>query len=138
MAFNFEKKRRAFRSIKRTLPAQIGNIARNHYLRAFREQGFTDVSLDPWAKRKTRNRSDRRTTRSRAILVNTGHLRRSIRVGRARFNLIEVGSYGVKYARYHNKGERPQPKRQFVGKSKVMNDQIRKKIRKEIKNAIFG
>lgn len=136
MAFNFERKIKEIQRLKKTLPRRVGNVAKNHYLKAFRDQGFTDDTLDPWTARKTKNRSDRRNKRRRAILVDKGHLRRSIRVGRATWNRIEVGSYGVKYARFHNRGEGKLPRRQFVGASRVMNAQIRRLIQGEIKRAL--
>ena len=132
MAFNFKEKAAEIRRTKRTLPIQVGNIAKNHFLDSFRDQGFTDSSLSPWAARKTRNKSDRRNRANRAILVDSGDLRRSIRVGTARFERIEVGSYGIRYAGYHNKGEGRQPIRKFVGSSRKMNTEIRNKIRKQI------
>jgi len=134
MAFNFDKKLKEFKRVQRILPRQIGNIAKTHYLKAFRDQGFTDKNLNPWEKRKTRNKSDRRNKKRRAILVDTGTLRRSIRVGRASWNGIEVGSFGVKYAKYHNQLHRKykNTRRQFIGDSQVMRKQIRAKIDSEI------
>jgi len=122
--------------MKGSLPRQVGNIAKNHYLKAFRDQGFTDDRLNPWKRRKRPSSSDRRNRGRRAILVNRGHLKRSIRVGAASFDRVEVGSYGIKYAKFHNKGEGKLPERKFVGASKVMNEQIRRKIRREIKNIL--
>jgi phage gpG-like protein len=136
MAFNFKEKAAEIRRVKSTLPIQVGNIAKNHFLDAFRDQGFTDTTLSPWAARKTKNRSDRNNSATRAILVESGDLRRSIRVGMARFERIEVGSYGVSYARYHNKGEGRQPIRKFVGASVKMSMEISKKIRKEVNNIL--
>ena len=134
MAFNFDKKIREFKSLKKDLPVKIGNIAKNHYVKSFRDQGFTDEKLNPWASRKRPSRSDKRNRGNRAILIKSGQLRRSIRVGRATFNRIEVGSYGIKYARFHNRGEGNLPVRKFVGSSQVMNQKIIMKIRKEVKD----
>lgn len=136
MAFNFKKKIAEIEKKKRTLPKQVGNIAKNHFLDSFKKQGFVDNSLDPWAARKTKDKSDRRNPNSRrALLVKTGQLRRSIRVGRASWDRIEVGSFGIKYAARHNQGLAGMPKRQFIGESGQMNRKIREKIRSEIKNA---
>ncbi len=136
MGFNFKKKIAKFKATKKKLPVAVGAIAKSHYLKSFRDQGFTDNTLSPWAKRKRPNRSDRRNKANRAILVNRGHLRRSIRVVRAKWNRIEVGSTGIKYAKYHNQGKGRLPKRQFVGASKVMNRKIRARIRKDIKKTL--
>lgn len=136
MGWNFKKKIRDFKRVKSNLPIVIGNIAKNHYVKSFRDQGFTDKTLNKWQKRSSRNRSDRRNKASRAILVDSGRLRRSIKVGRATFSYIEIGAYGVSYARYHNKGTKKIPKRQFIGESKVVRDSIRKRIRRDIKNVL--
>jgi phage gpG-like protein len=136
MAFNIKHKIKELQRIKSNLPARVGNIAKNHFLKAFRDEGFTDSTLSPWKKRTTRNRSDRRNPARRALLVDSGALRRSIRVGSAKFSRIEVGSYGIKYAGYHNRGEGRQPQRKFIGSSAVMNEEIRRKIRQEFKNML--
>lgn len=137
MAFNFDRKIKEIQKKRAILPKLIGNIAKNHFLKAFEDEGFTDNTLDPWKSRKTRDKSDRaRPNDRRAILVKRGHLRRSIRVGSARFDRIEVGSYGVVYAARHNRGLAGMPKRQFIGSSRVMSTKIRAKIRTEILKAI--
>ena len=133
MAFNFKKHIARFKASKRKLPIAIGAMAKSHYLGSFRNEGFTDKTLDPWASRKTKNRSDRRNRAKRGLLVDKGHLRRSIKVKKASFSRIEVGSVGIKYARYHNRGEGKQTKRQFVGRSQVLNEKIRRRIRKDTK-----
>lgn len=133
MAFNFDQKIREIERKKSTLPLKVAAIAKSHFQKSFKDQGFTDTKLDPWASRKTQNKSDRRTTKRRAILVDSGALRRSISIVKATFNRIEVGSTGISYAKYHNRGLKPQPLRRFVGRSVVMNRKIRAKIRAEIK-----
>lgn len=136
MAFNFKRKIAEIERKKRTLPRQVGNIAKNHFLKSFKDGGFTDESFSPWKARKTRDKSDRRNpNKRRALLVKTGQLKRSIRVGRATWNRIEVGSYQIKYAARHNQGLAGMPKRQFIGESGQMNRKIKEKIRSEIKQA---
>lgn len=136
MGFDIKQKLAELKTKKKLLPVRIGNIAKNHFLDSFREGGFTDVYFDPWASRKSKNRSDRRNPRPRAILVDSGALRRSIRVGSARWDKIEVGSFGIPYASYHNQGIGKQPVRKFVGSSAVMSFKIRKRIREEIKDVL--
>lgn len=133
MAFNFKKKIARFKANKKKLPLAIGALAKSHYLKSFRDEGFTDQTLSPWAGRKRGNRSDRNNKARRGLLVDKGHLRRSIRVVRANWNRVEVGSTGIKYARFHNRGE-GQPQRQFVGRSAVLNTKIGKRIRRDTKN----
>lgn len=134
MAFNFKRKIAKFKTNQKRLPVAVGALAKSHYLKSFRDEGFTDATLSPWDKRKTKNKSDRRNKARRGLLVNRGHLRRSIRVVRATWNRIEVGSTGIKYARFHNRGEGRQPKRQFVGSSRVLNKRISNRIRRDTKN----
>lgn len=134
MGFNFKQKIAKFKTQNKKLPVAIGAIAKSHYLKSFRDQGFTDDTLSPWDVRKRPNRSDRRNKANRAILVDKGHLRRSIRVVRATWNRVEVGSTGIKYARFHNRGEGRLPKRQFVGASRALNRKISNRIRRDTKN----
>ena len=132
MAFNFAKKIREFKKLKKELPIVLANMAKRHYVDSFRKGGFTDASFSPWQARKSRDRSDRSRVnagRNRAILVKTGHLRNSIRVRIATFQKIEIGAYGVPYGVYHNNGEGKLPKRQFIGKSRQLDYKIKRRIR---------
>ena len=97
-------------------------------------------------KRKNPTKADKRTGKQRGLLVQSGALRRSIRVGVATWDKIEVGSYGIEYAQIHNRGGRgvafgkypfQMPKRQFIGTSRVLNDKISKLIKKEIGKNLF-
>lgn len=137
MAFNFKAKIAEIQKMKRTLPIQVGNIAKNHFLNSFRNQGFTDTNLSPWQKRKTRNSSDRRNPKKRrAILVDTGAMSRSIKVGTARFNRIEIGAYGIDYAQYHNDPKKARVHRPFISDSVTMNRKIKAKIRNAVKDVL--
>ena len=114
----------------------IGQIALNHFTKSFRDQGFTDESLQAWKPRKrVRGRNDE----GRAILVKTGALRRSLRktnIGKYRVRI----SSNLPYSRVHNDGLRAgrgkgftMPKRQFAGKSATMDRKIRNKIHRRIR-----
>lgn len=117
-----------FKQKKKSLPRKIGNIAKRHFLQNFRRQGFVDEILSPWAARKRPDKG-----RKRAILVKSGALRASIRVQSASFSKIRVGSYGIPYARKHNRGEGI-VQRQFVGPSKQLEKKVSEKINEEIKS----
>lgn len=132
MAFNFKQKIERFKQMKRTLPVVVANTAKNHFLEGFRKGGFTDETFDPWAKRKAKARRNA----GRAILVDTGQLRRSIKTITANFNRIEVGSTGTKYAARHNQGLDGMPKRQFIGNSGQLRKKIRKIIQQQIKDIL--
>lgn len=133
---NFGKIRRKAKKVKAETPRLIAGEAVTHFKRSFRNQGFTDTRLDPWKKRKTSNAADRRTKKRRAILIDSGDLRRSTRTKRASFRTIQVGAYGVFYARFHNRGAGKLPKRQFIGSSKKLNLAIRELIRRRMEAAL--
>lgn len=74
----------------------MGVMALNHFRGSFIKQGFTDRHLTKWKKRK-------RGDSSRAILVKTGKLKRSIRIVRKTLTSVTIGS-DVPYAIFHNQG----------------------------------
>ena len=124
-----------FDRMERTLPRLLGNKILNHAKQSFRDQGWTDEGLDPWAQRKRGNKADRRTGKTRAILIDSGALRRSLSVQSASMKAIRVGSYGIPYAGRHNRGLSGMPKRQFVGKSKKLSNKLELLVRREFKRA---
>lgn len=149
----------------------MGQIALNHFTNSFRDQGFTDDNFSPWKRRKNidsrrgRGRKrygadhrladgtgvdlrrwektvDVRSVKNRAILVQTGTLRRSIRKqARGKYKVMIISN--VPYANVHNEGLHSgrgsgfqMPKRQFVGYSAIMARKIENKIRMRI-HSIF-
>ncbi len=148
-----------------------GTMAVNHFAKSFRNGGFINRSLEPWAKPKRTFAKKDTAAKTRGILIKSGLLRKSIRVTRQSGLSIWVGS-DVKYAQIHNEGgqvkipERSQvlnfatkkgktrfskeknakfsqkvtmkersftmPKRQFMGESTQLENQILKMIEKEI------
>lgn len=133
---NFKGIKSKVKKVKAVTPRLIAGIATEHFKQSFRDGGFTDDRLNPWAKRKRGNKADRATKKRRAILVDSGDLRRSIKPRRFTFNQIVVGSYGTTYAKRHNRGLDGMTKRQFIGGSHKMNLQIKLLIRKRFKKAI--
>lgn len=75
-----------------------GVLAVNHFTKSFRDGGFTDESLEIWKPRKRTERG-----KSRAILVKSGRLRRSLR-SRRLGNLAVKIMTDVPYAKIHNDG----------------------------------
>lgn len=75
-----------------------GVLAVNHFTKSFRDGGFTDETIERWQPRKKRERGG-----SRAILVKSGRLRRSLR-SRRLGNLAVKILTDVPYARIHNDG----------------------------------
>ena len=105
--WNFEKVLKAFDALKQNdLPLLVGKEAQQHFIKGFRQGGGqTDASTGGWKPRTSKDLSDRRNTdKARAILVKTSHLMRSIKLKEHRFELIRVGTLGIRYAQIHNEG----------------------------------
>jgi len=134
--FNFKAKIKQFQKINRTLPKRVGNVALNHFLESWDNEGFSDGSInsDPWAKRDKEPKG-----KKRKILIGkgTGILKGSMKlIPGATFKKIAVGSYGIKYASRHNRGLDGMKKRQFIGKSRILDKKIKQMIRNEMKKLL--
>ena len=86
----------------------MGVEAVNYYKKSFRDGGFTDESLRRWKPRKGEitggiAKVSKKSKGSRAILVKSGELRRSIRVVRKNLKSVTIGS-DLPYAQIHNDG----------------------------------
>ena len=92
---------------------EIGNMvtimgveAKNHYVKSFRDSGFTDGSFKRWKPRKGEVSGfgvSKKSKGGRAILVKSGDLRRSVRViSKSQFT-VTLGS-DLLYAQIHNDG----------------------------------
>ena len=68
------------------IPAKAGAMIVQHANEAFRNQGFTDVGLQPWTPSKS-NKDE-----GREVLVKSGRLRRSIRVVNTTPDSVTVGT----------------------------------------------
>jgi phage gpG-like protein len=88
------------------LPIVVGNEAINFALDNFRNQGFLGNSFVKWPARKKITRWGQRLKRpGRALLVDSGRLRRSLRIVSLDTGTVTVGT-DVPYARAHNEGSR--------------------------------
>lgn len=127
---------------------EMGTDAKNHFVRSFRNQGFEDKSIVKWKPRRGEiigsgiAKVRRKDKSSRAILVKTGDLRRSIRVINKSYRSITLGS-DLPYAQIHNDGLNGRafgkyafkmPKRQFIGHSTKLINHLRSKLDKRIVN----
>lgn len=120
----------------------VGAEATKHYKQSFRDEGFTDSSLEKWAdvKRRTHPRHKKAASARRKILTgDTGDLGRSLehkRQGKA------VAIHSDKpYAKVHNEGGRAgrgkgftMKKRQFIGKSAELDRKIGEVVTKRLNN----
>lgn len=122
----------------------------------FRDQGFTDTTIKKWDKRKTQDSNQRDITRYRTDRVGrSGSLNRYGSKNADRAVLVGFATGGDKlknsfkyhvskgsntvilrtykpYAARHNQGLDGMPKRQFMGKSVYLNQQIADKIKREL------
>lgn len=136
--WDMKRKLVEMKRFERIVPKQVGNMALNHFLESFDNESFSDGRLnsDPWKQRSSKTKADRRTGRRRGLLIQSGSLKGSLKVAMATMRKIAVGSYGIKYASFHNNGTTRLPKRQFIGESKMLNRKIRKLIRKKLDQII--
>ena len=88
----------------RDLPQQVATIAVNFSKDRFRQQAWVDTTTKPWAKRKS-TAWGRRERQGRAILVDSGRLRRSIRKVYVSAEVVVIGT-DAPHARVHNDGFR--------------------------------
>ena len=144
-SFKFGLTKKIFLSQKRRLPIVLGNIAKNFFLEAFRKGGFTDVGFKRWKQRRKRLGRGRTspTLKEAATLVQSGKVKRSIRVRPATFRITRIFT-NVVYAAIHNfglqglafgKASFKMPEREFMGKSKVLERKLERRILKEIDKA---
>lgn len=99
--FNLNRYERHFKKVLQYAPGMLGNDAVNFFLDNFKRQGWLGNSIEPWRKRSPKAKRNR----GRAILVDTGRLRRSIRIIQASGGVVRIGS-DVPYAKAHNEGFR--------------------------------
>jgi phage gpG-like protein len=159
-----------FSEALRKIPRLVGAQAVYFFNQRFREQAWADDTTHPWKARKKGAKRDF----GRAILVDRGHLRRSIKVTQASLSRVVVAST-VPYAQVHNEGfdgvvnipahtrrkygrvkdgrrtkkvvaattqvkahsrRMRMPKRQFMGNSAVLNQQIARIIQAELNRSL--
>jgi phage virion morphogenesis protein len=151
------------RQFHRRMPKRIGGTAVSWFKQNFRRQGFPEGSgrFEKWPPRKPGASRDK----GRNILVDTGNLKRSIRLETATKQQVKV-STDVPYAEIHNQGGRinttaqvrahtrrtrrgrtqvqahkrkmdiTMPQRQFMGNSQALNKRLRKMITQELRKAL--
>jgi len=122
--FNLGKVEKGGRTAMERSMILIGNEAKNFFVASFRKQGFDDRNVQPWKPRKKEGKR-----KGRAILVDSGDLRRSI--VREPVNKTQLSvkiSTDLPYAKVHNEGTSKMPKRQFMGDSYKLNEMCKKII----------
>lgn len=99
--FNISAQEQHFRKVLQYAPGMLGNTAVNFFLDRFRYQNWLGNATEPWAQRRSRKGRNA----GRAILVQSGRLRRSIRITRISGLQVAIGT-DVPYAKAHNEGFR--------------------------------
>lgn len=97
--FDLHRQREVLRKQLQTLPVKVGDIAVNFFKARFREQGWRNVYLKGWKQRSPKAKRNK----GRAILIDSGRLRRSIRIAKINAMEVTIGT-DVPYARMHNEG----------------------------------
>jgi len=124
---------KSFEKFNRAVPLLLANEIQNHFVEGFRKGGGqTDLSRSGWQRRK----AGARRNRGRAILVDTGQLRRDIQKRMVTKRKIVVGTRNAQYGIYHNDGTGTLPQREFIGVSKALEKKLTAIINREIKRFI--
>lgn len=97
----FKNLRGRMKTAMRTLPKVLGNEAVNWSKESFNRQGFLDETTQLWPGRK----KNKGRNANKAILVQSGRLRRSIRIISSTETSVIIGT-DVPYAKVHNYGFR--------------------------------
>ncbi len=97
----FTRKLDALTTAYSRIPNEVATIAVNFSKERFREQAWLDKTKHPWKPRKRKRRGGK--NRSQTLLVDKGHLKRSIRKISATLDLVKVGT-DVPYAQIQNEG----------------------------------
>ncbi len=143
------------------LPNRVATLAVNFSKQRFVQQNWHDTTPEPWKPRSTKRRGGEKRQNG-AILVDSGRLKRSIRVISANSERVVIGT-DVPYAEMHNEGFDGQvsvrqhsrrsrkgraytvrahtrrvhmPQRRFLGESQELANQLEEMITNELKKAI--
>lgn len=95
-----------YKSVMIYAPKMLANDALNFFLDRFKDQAWIGYSREPWLPRKKQSRwSKTPRNKGRAILIDRGRLRRSIRITMVQSMMARIGT-DVPYAAAHNNGLR--------------------------------
>ena len=94
-----------FKGVIPKIPRVAGVEALRFIADRFRAQNWVDDTTKPWPSRKKGNQWGRKERTGRALLVDTGRLRRSPRIELATLEKVIIAT-DVPYAKAHNEGFR--------------------------------
>lgn len=125
---DIERFRKKFELKYKAVAKKQAKTVQDFFKRSFKNQGFTDERLMPWKPRKRSKNSP--------ILIQTGALRRSIKIieilGSKRIKRYRIQS-DAPYGAFHNAGTEHIPQRQFMGVSKRLNRLVELSIAREMR-----
>jgi phage gpG-like protein len=135
--FNLKQAEQKARKAMEAAIVDVGNTAKVFFVQSFRKQGWDDKAVEKWKprKKKTYKTKSGKTVddTTRATLVKTGDLRRSIIRDPANRAALSIKIHSdLDYAARHNNGLKGMPKRQFMGDSYNLNEQVKKVIVKRL------
>lgn len=127
---DFPKIEQRFKALQKRLPKIVGQHAVNFARDNFRRQGFLDRGrIQKWKKRRFQGKR----SKGRGILVASGKLRRSIRIGLITKNSVVISSK-TPYSKIHNEGgvvkQKVSPKQQafFWARYKATGNEMWKRF----------
>lgn len=98
--FKLGQLKKDFDKLKQRLPQKIADESRSFFMRSFAQGGFNNTGLvEKWENTIKRKMGKS----SKPILVRTGRLRNSVRIGQVSFGKSVLRS-DVPYAKIHNEG----------------------------------
>ena len=137
MSNNLEKDFQAFQqkvkdNLKR-FPVLSASEAQNFFLDSFKKQAWFGETNEVWKRRKPTAKRNK----GRALLVDTGRLKRSIRIKQASWSGVIIGS-DVQYAGVHNEGFRGTYSRTASRKARFKSTIENWVMKKEAERQIIG
>lgn len=143
--FEFDKVFAKLQQMKPKLPEEIANIAKNAFVRNFREESFFGKKWKEVQRRQQGTaaykypKKKKLSRRVKPILVGTGRLKREVGSSiksttweEIRLMVDTQSKGGYNYAAAHNDGTNHVPQRKFMGNSPELNKKIKNKIQLEI------
>lgn len=115
-----------FKAFMNNVTKVIAVTAKKHSVDRWKDQGYyieNTGSFKPWKARKRETRQ----SRGKAILVDTGDLRLSVK-GRAVSKTRAIVQSALPYSAKHNEGLGSMPKRQFLNDNLILGKELEKSV----------
>jgi phage gpG-like protein len=109
--FNFDLLMEKMKSSKPKLLTTLEVQATDHFVGSWKKKGWVDRGLEQWREVKRRQpgtkayKAAKKAARTRAILVQSGRLRRSFYTRIKRMDIVQIAN-SAPYAQVHNEGAR--------------------------------